>query len=65
MSTVLRQAGDRLLGLFLPQAAAGACVPSQGDRCSCYCVVQGGEGKICYWKTKNCYGTCVATSILC
>lgn len=65
MSTMLRQAGDRLLGLFLPNARAGACVPSQGTRCSCYCYFVSGEGKVCKWKTQNCYGNCVLSSIYC
>src|SRR5215218_1504504 len=34
MTKLMRQTGDRLLGLFLPTATAGACVPNQGDPCT-------------------------------
>jgi hypothetical protein len=67
MSTMVRQAGDRLLGMFLPKAEAGACVPSNGTRCSkaCFCTVVGGEGKICYFYYHGCDGTCHVSSIRC
>jgi hypothetical protein len=65
MSNVLRKGGDRLLGLFLPAATAGACVPEHGDHCtSCTCKVVSGR-VVCYRNIVNCYGQCAISSLCC
>ncbi len=39
--------GDRLLGMFLGNVEAGACVPEAGDKCCRN------------WGHFDCYGSCV------
>ncbi len=56
MATSLAHVGDRLLGLFLPTAEAGACVPENGHQCKCI-----NHNKYVY----NCFGQCVFNCIHC
>jgi hypothetical protein len=63
MTKTLNRLGDRLLGVFLPKADAGACVPDHGDRCGCYkysCSCVGVDVQRCYWRYKlvSCTGPC-------
>jgi hypothetical protein len=67
MSNLLRKGGDRLLGLFLSTARAGACVPEHGLPCSsCTCKVVSGR-VVCYRNKLNCTGTAcnISTSCCC
>jgi hypothetical protein len=65
MSKIMRGAGDRLLGMFLPSATAGACVPEVGDPCtSCTCLVVSGR-VVCYRNRHSCTGPCVRSSSCC
>lgn len=51
MKRVLRKAGERLAGLFVPKVDAGACVPNHGE-----CCTRSGY-------SHNCYGICVKSSV--
>jgi hypothetical protein len=65
MTKLMRAAGDRMLGLFLPTATAGACIPEHGWPCtSCTCRVESGR-VVCYRNKFNCYGTCTRSSSCC
>ncbi|WP_117210542.1 hypothetical protein [Allorhizocola rhizosphaerae] len=65
MTKIMRGAGDRLLGMFLPSATAGACIPEHGQPCSsCTCINDGGIIR-CYRNKFNCYGRCVRSTSCC
>ncbi len=49
MARFTARAGDRLLGVFLGKADAGACVPEHGQYCRC--------GGHCVYRY-DCYGAC-------
>ena len=56
MTKLAQKWGDRMLGLFLKQHDAGACVPNYGKYCGCY---------NCREKHINCYGGCSYTQLWC
>ncbi|WP_157640928.1 hypothetical protein [Longispora albida] len=65
MTRLMTRLGDRLLGRLLPSSTAGACVPSHGDYCGCYCY----PIKVGYWVCRkayqNCGGYCTADGAPC
>jgi hypothetical protein len=65
MSNLLRKGGDRLLGLFLSTASAGACIPEHGEPCtSCTCKVVSGR-VVCFRNKLDCFGSCAISSSCC
>ena len=60
MITLINRVADRALGLVLPEASAGACVPEVGRVCKCvkfnYCIPPPGDDWFVY--TFACNGTC-------
>jgi hypothetical protein len=61
VNTLINRIADKALGLVLPEAPAGACIPGTGTVCKCvktdYCEPTGeGLYEIYLWA---CNGTCV------
>ncbi|SBT43468.1 hypothetical protein [Micromonospora auratinigra] len=66
MTRILTRVGDTLLGAVLGREEAGACVPENGQKCSCvasngYCS-SGTYFRYYRQGYYNCYGSCVTST---
>jgi hypothetical protein len=61
MTKTLTRLGDRLMGLVLPKADAGACSTHAGAYCGCEAPH---GGPLTEWYA-NCYGVCVSSGTPC